>query len=125
MFKHGQMSKTLSIILAWITLCTSSYALGLSSTDMFGHIVFNFMLSRVAATLPATVIMFFTVNRFGRVKTLGISHIMLGIFCLGLAFIPKDQKMVVVVTYVTAHIFVGLGKCKIDEYFIKWQVFCK
>jgi len=116
MFKHGQLVKTLVIILAWITVCTSAYALGLNSTSLSGHIVFNFLLSRITA-LPVTIMMYFTVNRFGRVNTLGVSHIMLGIGCLGLAFIPKEQNLIavlpknifVIVIYFVANMFVGLS----------------
>ena len=117
MFKHGQLVKTLVIIFAWITVCTSAYALGLNSTSLSGHIVFNFLLSRITA-LPVTIMMYFTVNRFGRVNTLGVSHIMLGLGCLGLAFIPKEQNLIsvlpknifVIVIYFLANMFVGLSK---------------
>ena len=117
MFRHGQLVKTLVIIFAWITVCTSAYALGLNSTSLSGHIVFNFLLSRITA-LPVTIMMYFTVNRFGRVNTLGVSHIMLGLGCLGLAFIPKEQNLIsvlpknifVIIIYFVANMFVGLSK---------------
>ena len=109
MFKHGQLVKTLVIIFAWITVCTSAYALGLNSTSLSGHIVFNFLLSRITA-LPVTIMMYFTVNRFGRVKTLGCSHITMGIFCLYLSGVCKDEKVLVVVIYFLANMFVGLSK---------------
>ena len=109
MFKHGQLVKTLVLFFAWITVCMTAYTLGLNATHLSGHIALNFLLSRITA-LPMTVIMYFTVNRFGRVKTLGSSHITMGIFCLYLSGVCKDEKVLVVVIYFLANMFVGLSK---------------
>ena len=109
MFKHGQLIKTLVLFFAWITVCMTAYTLGLNATHLSGHIALNFMLSRITA-LPMTIIMYFTVNRFGRVKTLGCSHITMGIFCLYLSGVCKDEKVLVVVIYFLANMFVGLSK---------------
>ena len=117
MFKHGQLVKTLVLFFAWITVCMTAYTLGLNATHLSGHIALNFLLSRITA-LPMTIIMYFTVNRFGRVNTLGVSHTMLGLGCLGLAFIPKEQNLIsvlpknifVIIIYFVANMFVGLSK---------------
>ena len=106
MFRHGQFIKSTILSLAWITVCISFYALGLNSADLDGDIIYNFFLLRMVdiISLPITVL---PAVYFGIRKSLAVSHICLGIMCLTLAFIPKEQTTAVLIIYLGSNIVAG------------------
>ena len=57
MFKHGQVSKTLILFLAWVATCTSSYAIKLNSSDLNGNIIFNFLIARTFGIFAAIYVL--------------------------------------------------------------------
>jgi Na+/melibiose symporter-like transporter len=108
MFRKGHLIKTLILCFAWITSCVSFYALALKATDLDGNIVLNFTLS-VTAQFGTCIIYVLTTNYFGRTKTLVASHTILGLSCLGLAFIPRTEKAAILVVFIIAKIVASLS----------------
>lgn len=97
-FKHGQMKKVVVLGLAWICVCVSYYALSLNSSKLSGDIYINFFLSRTVVLLIIPSILapsFF----FGLRISFSALQILLGISCITLAFIPRDQTTAVLVFY--------------------------
>ena len=109
MFRRGQCVKTLILVSAWITACISFYALSLNTTDLNGDIILNFVLARTSAfgTIAGVLLI---VNYFGRTKSLVTSHTILGLSCIGLAFIPKCYETAVLVVYILASIVASISK---------------
>ena len=105
----GHLSKTLILIFGWITSCISFYALGLNSTDLSGDIMLNFFLTRTSGFGVAVGIILIA-NNWGRVKSLVLSHTLLGISCICLAFIPKTSINAILVVYIFANIVASISK---------------
>ena len=109
MFSKGHRIKSCILILAWITACISFFALSLNTTDLSGDIFENFFLARSSAF--ATVLWFMLKANFvGRTKSLVISHGILGISCIILAFIPKENVTAVLAVYMLASIVASVSK---------------
>merc|ERR1719445_436289 len=108
MFRRGHLTKTLILIFAWITSCISFYALGLNSTDLSGNIMLNFFLTRTSGFGVAIGIILIA-NNWGRVKSLVLSHTLLGLSCIGLAFIPKTSINAILVVYIFANIVASIS----------------
>ena len=109
MFRGGHAVKTLILIFAWITSCISFYALGLNSTDLSGDIMLNFFLTRTSGFGVAVGIILIA-NNWGRVKSLVLSHTLLGLSCIGLAFIPKASINAILVVFIFANIVASISK---------------
>ena len=109
MFRHGQFVKSSILSLAWITVCVSFYALGLNSADLDGNIIYNTLLTRFVdiISLPLTVL---PALYFGVRKSLAVCHICLGIVCIALAFVPKEQTYAVLILYFGSNIIAGTSK---------------
>jgi len=108
MFRQGHAVKSLILVFAWITSCISFYALSLNSNDLSGDIMLNFFFSRTSGFGVAIGILLIA-NFFGRTKSLVTSHTLLGISCIGLAFIPKDNVNAVLIVYVFANIVASIS----------------
>ena len=108
MLRHGNLLKTLNLWLAWIMACVSMYALTLNSTDLSGNIILNYVLSNLTV-IPQFGILSVCINRLGRKYTLASSHICLGILCIGLAFIPKEQSTLILIVYLVAYMASGIS----------------
>jgi len=105
-FKHGQMTKVVVLSLAWICVCVSYYALGLNSSNLSGDIYINFFLYRTVAMLQIPIIIapsFF----FGLRISFFVLQVVLGISCIILAFIPRDQTTAVLVVYLFSTLMAG------------------
>ena len=109
MFRHGQFVKSTILTLAWITVCISFYALSLNSADLDGDIIFNYFLTRMVDIIGLPICVLAPIY-FGVRKSLGVCHICLGIMCLCLAFIPKDQTTAVLILYLGSNIVAGTSK---------------
>ena len=105
----GHLTKTLILIFGWITSCISFYALGLNSTDLSGDIMLNFFLTRTSGFGVAVGIILIA-NNWGRVKSLVLSHTLLGVSCICLAFIPKTSINAILVVYIFANIVASISK---------------
>lgn len=79
-------------------MCVAYYALSLNSTDLHGDIVLNYLLGIVVET-PTTVLLYFSLDGVGRRFTLAAGLFMLGSACFSLAFIHKDQEVLVLIAY--------------------------
>ena len=97
-FRHGQMKKVFVLGLAWICVCISYYALSLNSSSLSGDIYVNFFLSRTVVLLIIPTILFPSIF-FGLRISFSICQILLGVSCITLAFIPRDQIYAVLVFY--------------------------
>ena len=111
MFRKGHLVKSLILFLAWITACISFYALGLNSSDLSGDIMLNFFYSRTSGFGVAIIIVLIA-NYLGRTLSLTISHTILGLACIGLAFIPPENTSAVLVVYILASIVASVSKLK-------------
>ena len=70
MMRHGNLSRTLNLFFAWTMACVSYYALSFSAADLSGHIILNFLLSRLIS-IPENGLVAWGINLIGRKKTLG------------------------------------------------------
>ncbi len=98
LFRSGHAYKSNILCFAWMTACISFYALTLNSTQLSGDIVLNFTLNG-AIELPIPIILVLTLNRVGRRPMTFLSHLLLGISCLALAFVPKDNSKLTLAFY--------------------------
>lgn len=87
LFRSGHASKSVILCFAWMTTCISYYALTLNTTQLSGDIVLNFALNGLIE-LPIPFLML-TLNRVGRRPMISLSHLLLGVSLLALAFIPN------------------------------------
>ena len=108
MMRHGNLSRTLNLFFAWTMACVSYYALSFSAADLSGHIILNFLLSRLIS-IPENGLVAWGINLIGRKKTLVASHTFLGVMCIGLAFIPKDFSNIILVIYLLASMAAGIS----------------
>jgi len=106
MFKHGQAMKTLILCLAWIMTCISFYAIGLNSSDLAGNIIVNYMLSRTAG-IADVIYVLLTANYIGRRYALSIAHLIIGVSCVSMAFIPKEYSNTILALYLISTVFAG------------------
>lgn len=124
MFRQGHAIKSLILVFAWITSCISFYALSLNSSDLNGDIMLNFFLSRTSGFLVAFGILLIA-NYFGRTKSLVASHTCLGLACIGLAFIPKENINAVRTVYVLANVVASISKrLELDQLDGWLSIFC-
>jgi len=108
MMRHGNLSRSLNLFFAWTMACVSYYALSFSAADLSGHIILNFLLSRLIS-IPENGLVAWGINLIGRKKTLVASHTFLGVMCIGLAFIPKDFSNIILVIYLLASMAAGIS----------------
>ena len=117
MFSGGQATKSLILIFAWITSCISFYALSLNSADLKGNIFETFFYARSSAW--GTIFVYLTLLtmgnyienlKWGRTKSLILSHFVLGISCIILAFIPKKNEKAILGVYMIGSIFASVSK---------------
>lgn len=121
MFRHGQLKKTLILLLAWVVTCTSFYAIGLNSSDLNGNIIFNFMITRTGEIIEAVYILL-TANYIGRRYTLSIAHLFMGFSMLAMGFIPKEYSTAILVLYLVSIVFAGASKYQnISKSTSKWD----
>ena len=111
MFKHGQMVKSLILNFAWVVTCVSFYAIGLNSSLLSGNVIMNFFLARTT-NFGATAYIVLTVNFkcIGRRLSLSIAYFILGISCLVLAFLPKEQNQFLLAFYLIAQMVATASK---------------
>ena len=111
MFRHGQMVKSLILNFAWIVTCVSFYAIGLNSSLLSGNVIMNFFLARTT-NFGAAAYIVLTVNFkcIGRRLSLSIAYFILGISCLALAFMPKEQNQLLLAFYLIAQMVATASK---------------
>lgn len=73
----------------WATITFVFYGLSLTAVSVAGNKFTNFILVALIE-LPAYVVFYFTMDRFGRRSTLSVSLILSGISCISFAFVPID-----------------------------------
>ena len=74
----------------------------------------NFFYSRTSGFGVAIIIVLIA-NYLGRTLSLTISHTILGVACIGLAFIPPENTYAVLVVYILASIVASVSKL---DYFV-------
>ena len=109
MFRHGQVSKTLILFLAWVATCTSSYAIKLNSSDLNGNIIFNFLIARTFGIFAAIYVLL-TANKIGRRYSFSIGLFVMGSACLAMGFIPKVYSNIILVLYLISTVFSAASK---------------
>ena len=109
LFKHGEWKKTLKLSCTWIGLCISYYALSLNSSDLHGDIYVNYALSRLT-TLVSMPLMVLPSIYFGLKLSMATIQVLLGISCIVLAFIPKENTIGVLIVYLSALVFASSSK---------------
>ena len=98
LFKHGQWKTTLILSYAWISMCVSYFALSLNSSDLHGNIYINYVLTRLTNFLVIPAVLGPSIY-FGLRTTLATGQTLLGLSCIGLAFIPKENVTAVLIVY--------------------------
>ena len=115
LFKNGEWKKTLKLSFTWIGLCISYYALSLNSSDLHGDIFVNFALSRLTFLFYIPLILVTSIY-FGLKLSIGTIQILLGICCIVLAFIPKENTIGVLIVYLTSIVLAGTNFTTIYYY---------
>ena len=98
LFKHGQWKTTLILSYTWISVCISYFALSLNSSDLHGDIYINYILSRLTNILVIPAVLGPSIY-FGLRLSLAAGQTLLGLSCIGLAFIPKENIITVLIVY--------------------------
>ncbi|XP_034833128.1 organic cation transporter protein-like [Maniola hyperantus] len=84
----------------WIT-CTFVYSgLSINSVSLAGNKYVNFMLVAFVE-IPANIVCLLVLDRFGRKKVLILTYVLSACLCISLSFVPKDQKWVSLVIYLS------------------------
>jgi len=90
MFKRQYIFTTGILIIGWICTNLGYYSLSLNATKLSGNIFLNFFLGTMADS-PTVLIFYLTLDRFGRKWNMVFFQALLGISCLILAFLPKEN----------------------------------
>ncbi|OWR55596.1 solute carrier family 22 member 21 like protein [Danaus plexippus plexippus] len=99
--RSSVMRKRLAICsFLWITCTFVYYGLSINSVSLGGNKYINFMLVAFAE-IPANIVCFLVLDRFGRKKVLIITYVLSACLCIGLSFLPKDQKWLSLVLYLS------------------------
>ena len=98
-FMGAMLYRILILMSVWITTILSYYALSHKTTTLAGDIFLNSLLSFLA-DVPSTLIFLFFNNKGGsRRYCLALSHSILGICCIVMAFLPEDQSAAILATF--------------------------
>ncbi|XP_047996361.1 organic cation transporter protein-like [Leguminivora glycinivorella] len=84
----------------WITCTFVYYGLSINSVGLGGNKYVNFMLVGFVE-IPANFACLLVLDKFGRKKILILMYILSACLCIGLSFIPKDQKLLSLITYLS------------------------
>ncbi|XP_023943089.1 organic cation transporter protein [Bicyclus anynana] len=84
----------------WITCTFVYYGLSINSVSLAGNKYVNFMLVSFVE-IPANFVCLLVLDRFGRKKVLIITYVLSACLCIGLSFLPKDQKWLSLVLYLS------------------------
>ena len=79
-------------------MCVSYFALSLNSSDLHGNIYINYVLTRLTNFLVIPAVLGPSIY-FGLRATLATGQTLLGLSCIGLAFIPKKNVTAVLIVY--------------------------
>ncbi|XP_021942808.1 organic cation transporter protein-like isoform X2 [Zootermopsis nevadensis] len=77
----------------WVAITFVFFGLSLTSVSVGGNKFTNFILVAIIE-LPAYIVFYFTMDRFGRKSTMSVSLILSGISCITFAFVPTDLEWV-------------------------------
>ncbi|PSN36798.1 hypothetical protein C0J52_19390 [Blattella germanica] len=84
------LTRVITCSFCWITITFVFYGLSLTSVSVGGNKFTSFILTAFIE-LPAYIVFYFTMDRFGRKLTLSASLMLSGICCISFAFIPTDM----------------------------------
>ncbi|KAL0870381.1 hypothetical protein ABMA27_005391 [Loxostege sticticalis] len=84
----------------WITCTFVYYGLSINSVSLAGNKYVNFMLVAFVE-IPANFACFLVLDRFGRKRTLITTYVLSACLCISLTFLPKDQKWLSLVIYLS------------------------
>ncbi|CAH2232581.1 organic cation transporter protein-like [Pararge aegeria] len=84
----------------WITCTFVYYGLSINSVSLAGNKYVNFMLVSFVE-IPANFVCLLVLDRFGRKKVLIVTYVLSACLCIGLSFLPKDQKWLSLVLYLS------------------------
>jgi OCT family organic cation transporter-like MFS transporter 4/5 len=73
-----------------VTITFVFFGLSLTSVSVGGNKFTNFILVALIE-LPAYVVFYFTMDRFGRKSTMSASLVIAGISCISFAFVPLGK----------------------------------
>jgi MFS family permease len=96
------------------------FGLSLTSVSVGDNKFTSFILVALIE-LPAYVVFYFTMDRFGRRSTLGASLILSGMSCISFAFIPTGEDHPYLDNSVQIILFLSL--CTMTASVVKWSEF--
>ena len=102
-------------MLYWTAVEMASYTLYLNVTKLSGNIYANYTL-RILSELAGTLVCGITLHCFSRRLNLFIFQLLLGLFCVILAFLPKSETVVILLFYLLA------GGCTSANFFLLYLV---
>ncbi len=98
MFKEAYMVTTLIALTVWISSVVAFYTLMLNVGSLAGDMFWNYVISSLV-DVPATIYILVAIDAIGRRFCIIITQVMLGLCCICMAFIPKDQSTVIMVLF--------------------------
>ncbi|XP_059089923.1 organic cation transporter protein-like isoform X2 [Tigriopus californicus] len=108
MFGSHFYRKTLILMGLWISGILSYYALALNVDGLAGDIFVNYVVTTLA-DIPAHLSVFLLVDSLGRRKCMASSFIGLGISCLLMAFVPKQNSTLILLLYLVGKYCASFG----------------
>ena len=108
MFKYGYRSTTTVLILGWISVCVGSYTLYFSATELSGNVFANMALIQLV-DIPAALVMYICLHTLKRRNVTALLFLIFGTCCITLAFMPGEQKTVILILYLAGKMSAGIG----------------
>eukprot|EP00095_Tigriopus_kingsejongensis_P007773 maker-scaffold154_size301342-snap-gene-2.22 protein:Tk07773 transcript:maker-scaffold154_size301342-snap-gene-2.22-mRNA-1 annotation:"hypothetical protein BRAFLDRAFT_225757" len=98
MFSTHFRQRTLVLMACWISGILSYYALTLNVGALAGDIFVNFLVSSLV-DIPAHLTVFFLVDRIGRRLCMVGSFLGLGVACILMSMVPKQEATLILILY--------------------------
>jgi MFS family permease len=94
--------KTSIMTLNWIIVCVRAYTLAFNMTRLSGNVFVNSILVSVLGGIPGNMLTWFMLTYFSRRSSLFTFQFMSGLFCVVVAFLPKNYELAVISFYILA-----------------------
>ncbi len=93
MFCKSYLSTTFVALTVWISSVVAFYTLMLNVTQLAGDMFLNYAISSFV-DIPATVYILIAIDTIGRRYCIIVTQVLLGLSCVGMAFIPKQHETI-------------------------------
>ena len=102
MMNSNNAKKTIVIMLNWIIVCVTCFTLALNVTRLTGNVFLNSALLAILGDLPGKILVGITLKIFSRRLNLFACQFLVGLFCVIVAFLPKNYNLALITFYLLA-----------------------